>query len=767
VSVQFIHLANLFSSIASHDALIMKKLKEGKITTLETFWKKQMLVKLLDANPDMKIFLDSGAHSLLNAQVGLINKGDTVKTEKKVEDDKITFTSEEFEDRLTINQKISYAAKKTGAVQFFADWSFNKKPDVRKYLDEYIEFIHKYKNQLLGYVNLDIIYNAEESFENQQYMESNGLRPIPVFHYGEDFKWLEHYVNNYDYIGIGGVAGGITLQQFVQSLGNRAFEYISHTNPGIKVHGFAVTSISLMQRFSWYSVDSVSGDSCLLIREAGRIRVETIQDLFNCVDSEKCKLPSGLGHEYKVPQDVEVYTVDEDGKGVWRLISKVIRHNIRRKRFRIKTRTGRSLVLTPDHGLFLKKGQEVQCVPSSVIVPGDICVGVDYHDSLGSLAEVVLEVERKTFSKRNYPQTIERRKLPTKVVLDDTFLELCGLWIADGSYSSLGKNPSVQISAGNDIECFCVGQKIAERFHRSIRLGANKVDFTIHSIQLVRVMQELMLTGHSDTKEVPWWVFELSDAMIGAFLRGYFSGDGTITDNVECSTMSRKLLYGIFFLLQKLGIDARIYESKIHCNSLNIGAYSSLLRFKKLIGFLQQKKNNKLLQRIGEISEDRGIRSEKEQDEVYLKVTDVEEIPSESCSVFDLEVPGEERFVANGLLVHNSTTWLKHAAYGNVMVPNYDSVKRKFNYLCSPLIVSVSNISMVKSSKDHSHYTLAFPNEVVERIEQYFSEANVDPEKLKTDALERMKTNIYYYEQLLGCESIHQPSKYKSGRSFF
>ena len=110
----------------------------------------------------------------------------------------------------------------------------------------------------MGYVNLDIIYNAEESWENQKYMEENGLRPIPVFHYGEDFKWLRKYVDNYDYIGIGGVAGGITLQQFVVSLGNRAFEYIAKANPRIKVHGFAVTSYNLMRRYSWNSVDSTT-----------------------------------------------------------------------------------------------------------------------------------------------------------------------------------------------------------------------------------------------------------------------------------------------------------------------------------------------------------------------------------------------------------------------------------------------------------------------------------------------------------------------------
>jgi len=256
VSTTYIHLANLLTAGSSDSKqYCLEQLKKGRATTLETFWKKRELVKLLDANPDIKIFLDSGAHSLLNAQVGLINTGDTVKTDKK---DKIEFTREEFEKRLSVNQRASYASKKAGAVQFFADWSFNKNKDVRKYLDEYIEFIHKYKNQLMGYVNLDIIYNAEESWENQKYMESHGLVPIPVFHYGEDFKWLKRYVDNYEYIGIGGVAGGVTLQQFVTSLGDRAFEYISQTNPKIKVHGFAVTSFNLIRQYSWFSVDSTT-----------------------------------------------------------------------------------------------------------------------------------------------------------------------------------------------------------------------------------------------------------------------------------------------------------------------------------------------------------------------------------------------------------------------------------------------------------------------------------------------------------------------------
>jgi hypothetical protein len=233
--------------------------QEGKGTTLETFWKERALRNLLDANPDIQIFLDSGAHSLLNAQVGLINQGADVETEKS-EDGTYTLDPKEAEARLPINDRVHINERTRWMVQGTADFSFNENKDVRDYLDRYIEFIKEYdaKGQLMGYVNLDIIYSAEESWKNQQYMEKAGLRPIPVFHFGEDFKWWKRYVQEYDYIGIGGVAGGVTMQQFVRSLGDPAFKYLWETDPTTKVHGFAVTSNRLIVRYPFWSVDSTT-----------------------------------------------------------------------------------------------------------------------------------------------------------------------------------------------------------------------------------------------------------------------------------------------------------------------------------------------------------------------------------------------------------------------------------------------------------------------------------------------------------------------------
>ncbi len=259
MSTNYIHLANFLTSGRNDiKAMNLVTLKQGSHTTLETFWKSRELTKLLDANPDIKIFLDSGAHSLLNAQVGLINTGSTVQTEKTLDPEgHVTMEYEQFQGQANPNQKIAYSKKDSGAAQMVADFTFNANADVRKYIKNYAEFIKKYHAQLMEYVNLDIIYNADESWKNQQYLESEGLRPIPVYHFGEDIKHWKRMVDNYDYIGIGGVAGGVTLGQFV-NFADPAFEYLWQTKPDCKVHGFAVTSHQLMTRYPFWSVDSTT-----------------------------------------------------------------------------------------------------------------------------------------------------------------------------------------------------------------------------------------------------------------------------------------------------------------------------------------------------------------------------------------------------------------------------------------------------------------------------------------------------------------------------
>jgi hypothetical protein len=126
-------------------------------------------------------------------------------------------------------------------------------------IKEYCDFIKANKKYLEVYANLDEIGDPEGTRDNQKAMERQGLRPMPCFHYGEDVKYLHEYMEQYDYIALGGMVPIATrdLQPWLDSIFG---EHICGPDgmPKVRVHGFGMTSLRLMIRYPWFSVDSTS-----------------------------------------------------------------------------------------------------------------------------------------------------------------------------------------------------------------------------------------------------------------------------------------------------------------------------------------------------------------------------------------------------------------------------------------------------------------------------------------------------------------------------
>lgn len=106
---------------------------------------------------------------------------------------------------------------------------------------------------------LDGIGDPLQTYRNQMEMEYRGIRPLPCFHAGEDERYLEWYVANYDYITLGGLVGSSTNQLMIwlDRVWDR-FLVDGAGRPKVKVHGFGITSIPIMERYPWYSCDSSS-----------------------------------------------------------------------------------------------------------------------------------------------------------------------------------------------------------------------------------------------------------------------------------------------------------------------------------------------------------------------------------------------------------------------------------------------------------------------------------------------------------------------------
>lgn len=153
----------------------------------------------------------------------------------------------------------------------FSAWRKGEKISIR----DYISFIKKHRDQIEFYISLDIIpgegkpvskrttadceRSAKLSYENLQRMADADLRPIPVFHYGERMYWLERMIDEgWDYMGLasGHYAGIPVKRKWL----DQCFRLIcSKTGPNIiRTHGFALSVITLIYDYPWYSVDSLT-----------------------------------------------------------------------------------------------------------------------------------------------------------------------------------------------------------------------------------------------------------------------------------------------------------------------------------------------------------------------------------------------------------------------------------------------------------------------------------------------------------------------------
>lgn len=143
-------------------------------------------------------------------------------------------------------------------------------------LKQYIAFIKRYEKLVFSYVTMDQIparhggvptkkevdESAAAGYRNHQIMKDAGLKPIPVFHQGESFKWLERYLRDGEtYIGIAttkDLPGD--LSEYHSAWLDQMFSILTNAKgvPYVKTHGFGITKLDFMQRYPWFTCDSTT-----------------------------------------------------------------------------------------------------------------------------------------------------------------------------------------------------------------------------------------------------------------------------------------------------------------------------------------------------------------------------------------------------------------------------------------------------------------------------------------------------------------------------
>lgn len=174
-----------------------------------------------DEQPSMKLFIDSGAFSAYT-------KGKEIDV-----DDYIAYLNE-YGDYFNVMVQVDYIPGKSNVVQ-----------DRQVYLDA-------------PRISWENFLHMREKLNKRLWD-----RFIPVFHEGEDFKWLENMLNYVDadgnhlaYIGISPHTETTTDRRLIFC--KEVFRRIKALNPQVKTHGFGMTALNILQYIDFTSVDSTT-----------------------------------------------------------------------------------------------------------------------------------------------------------------------------------------------------------------------------------------------------------------------------------------------------------------------------------------------------------------------------------------------------------------------------------------------------------------------------------------------------------------------------
>lgn len=191
----------------------------------------------------------------------------------------------------------------------FTAWSRGTPVD----LDEYIAYAKANAEGVNHVVALDVIpgefgrkpsaaeveVSAAQGWENLLKMQAEGVDAVPVFHQGEQFRWLHQYIaHGCKYIGISPANDRSTGEKRLWL--DRVFSEIVDPEgwPVIKTHAFGVTAIPLLLRYPWYSADSATW---VLTSARGRILVP--------------KVGRDGSFDYSVAPQVVCVSVESNSKG--------------------------------------------------------------------------------------------------------------------------------------------------------------------------------------------------------------------------------------------------------------------------------------------------------------------------------------------------------------------------------------------------------------------------------------------------------------------
>jgi len=265
--------------------------------------------------------------------------------------------------------------------------------------------------------------------------------------------------------------------------------------------------------------------------------------------------------------------------------------------------------------------------------------------------------------------------IPRFVSVNEDLLTLLGFFVAEGSCSDRN---GIHLSIGNGNQRFAaeMRQRMANVFgiEPNLQQSAGRcAELRLANRAASRAWQCTFDFEGCDslTRRIPDLVFNVSEELRAAFLRGYLLGDGTVaTGRISVTTSSYDLASGVMYALSSLGVVASLSEHEPDGVVREIRGKPCQTKHRYWSISVCAAEDLRLLESVWcdhpgaaqlreALATGRPPASDFERvdgDLMALPITFIEEVTPSNGQVYDFSVEGDENFVAGmgGICCHNT-----------------------------------------------------------------------------------------------------------------
>ncbi|HTW40680.1 MAG TPA: V-type ATP synthase subunit A [Thermoplasmata archaeon] len=247
---------------------------------------------------------------------------------------------------------------------------------------------------------------------------------------------------------------------------------------------------------------------------------------------------------------------------------------------RIRTRSGRKVRVTPVHRLF-SVGADGALVEKAArdIRPGDYVASVRRIPAPSRDRRLKIELA-----------PLQRRGKTIRVpeVMSPPLAEFLGLYIAEGYLRARATVVFTNSEERLRARFLALAQELFGLDGKIERAVAKTPNVLLHSRQLVEFMERIGCAGLAAEKRIPPAVLGSTNASLGAFLLGYYLGDGGFSQGeIELSTASAGLQTDLSFAMARFGIApalGRRVVNGVEYRRLFVRGVANLSRFTAALG---------------------------------------------------------------------------------------------------------------------------------------------------------------------------------------